>query len=144
MTNKTILLVEDHPNNVLLAQRLLKKNNITIPLVVARDGVEALDYLFGTGAHGGRDCSQMPGLVLLDLNLPRLDGLEVLKAMRADERTALLPVIVLTSSEERSDFIRACRLGANSYLRKPLNFDEFIIAIKKLGLDWLGLNQSMS
>jgi two-component system response regulator len=142
MTNKPILLVEDNRDDELLTLRALKKNNILNEVVVARDGVEALDYLFGTGAYAGRDTSILPQVVLLDLNLPRIGGLDVLRRIRADERTKLLAVVVLTSSKEEEDIIRSYSLGANSFVRKPVEFDEFIEAVRTLGLFWLLLHES--
>jgi two-component system response regulator len=142
MSKKIILLVEDNPDDELLAIRALKKNNISNKVVVARDGVEALDYLFGTGAHAGRDMSEMPQIILLDLKLPKIDGLEVLRRLRSDERTKLLPVVVLTSSREEQDLTESYSLGANSYIRKPVNFAQFTEAIRQLGLYWLVLNES--
>jgi two-component system response regulator len=138
--DKTILLVEDNPDDEALTLRALKKNNILNEVVVARDGVEALDYLFGTGRHAGRDTGIQPPLVLLDLKLPKIDGLEVLKRLRADERTRLQPVVVLTSSNEERDIIAGYRLGANSYIRKPVDFEQFMEAVRQLGLYWLVLN----
>ena len=142
MSKKIILLVEDNPDDELLAIRALKKNNISNEVVVARDGVEALDYLFGTGAHTGRDMSEMPQIILLDLKLPKIDGLEVLRRLRNDQRTKLLPVVVLTSSKEEQDLTESYSLGANSYIRKPINFAQFTEAIRQLGLYWLVLNES--
>lgn len=142
MSKKIILLVEDNPDDELLAIRALKKNNISNEVVVARDGVEALDYLFGTGAHAGRDMSEMPQIILLDLKLPKIDGFEVLRRLRSDERTKLLPVVVLTSSREEQDLTESYSLGANSYIRKPVNFTRFTEAIRQLGLYWLVLNES--
>jgi two-component system response regulator len=142
MHRKTILLVEDNPDDELLTKRALTKNQIVTRLVVAHDGVEALDYLFGTGPHAGRDLSDQPTVVLLDLKLPRIDGLEVLRRMRADERTRMLPVVVLTSSKEDQDLKRCYQVGASSYVRKPVDFDEFIEAVRQLGLYWLVLNES--
>jgi len=141
MDKKVILLVEDNPDDELLAIRALKKNNIMNDVVIARDGAEALDYLFGTGAYAGRDTSVMPQVVLLDLKLPKIDGLGVLKRLRDDERTKLLPVVVLTSSKEDKDLNESYRLGANSYIRKPVDFIQFTEAIKQLGLYWLVLNE---
>jgi CheY-like chemotaxis protein len=142
MGEKIILLVEDNPDDELLAIRALKKNNIMNEVVVARDGVEALDYLFGTGAYAGRDMSIMPQVILLDLKLPKIDGLEVLRRLRDDERTKLLPVVILTSSKEDRDLTASYSLGANSYIRKPVDFVQFAEAIKQLGLYWLVLNES--
>jgi two-component system response regulator len=141
MDEKVILLVEDNPDDELLTLRALKTNNITNRVVVARDGVEALDYLFGTGAYAGRDGRESPAVVLLDLKLPKLDGLEVLQRIRADERTKLLPVVILTSSKEEQDVINGYRFGCNSYVLKPVDFDEFIQASRQLGLYWLLVNQ---
>jgi len=142
MGKKVILLVEDNPDDELLAIRALKKNNIMNEVVVARDGVEALDYLFGTGIYAGRDMSVMPQVILLDLKLPKIDGLEVLRRLRDDERTELLPVVILTSSKEELDLTTSYSLGANSYIRKPVDFIQFTEAIKQLGLYWLVLNES--
>lgn len=142
MRDKIILLVEDNPDDELLTLRALKKNNVLNDVVVARDGVEALDYLFATGKFDGRDANIMPQLVLLDLKLPRVDGLEVLGRIRADERTRLLPVVILTSSKEQQDMIDGYGLGANSYVRKPVNFERFVEAVEQLKLYWLVLNES--
>jgi two-component system response regulator len=138
---KIILLVEDNADDEALTLRALKKNNIRNRIVVARNGVEALDYLFGTGAYEGRDLAVMPQLTLLDLNLPMVDGLEVLRRLRANASTRLLPVVILTSSNEEEDRIRGYELGANSYVRKPVNFDSFTEAVRQLGLYWLVLNE---
>ena len=142
MHDKIILLVEDNADDEKLTLRALKKNNISNEVVVARDGVEALDYLFGTGAHTGRNLGVMPQVVLLDLKLPKLDGLEVLRRLRADGRTKLLPVVILTSSNEEMDRINGYGLGANSYVRKPVDFNQFSEAARQLGLYWLVLNES--
>jgi CheY-like chemotaxis protein len=139
---KIILLVEDNADDEALTLRALKMNNILNEVVVARDGVEALDYLFGTGKHVGRDTSQLPSVTLLDLKLPKIDGLEVLKKVRANEVTKLLPVVILTSSKEDQDLINGYSLGANSYIRKPVDFSQFSEAIRQLGLYWLVLNES--
>lgn len=141
MSNRSILLVEDNPDDVALTLRALKKNNIANEVVVANDGVEALDYLFGTGAYAGRDVSKIPEVVLLDLKLPRIDGLEVLERLRSDERTKIAPVVVLTSSKEEQDLVRSYKLGANSYIRKPVDFIQFSEAVRQLGLYWLVLNE---
>lgn len=142
MYQRIILLVEDNPDDVDLTLRAFKKNNILNELIVATDGVEALDYLFGTGAFQGRDTSILPELILLDLKLPKIDGLEVLKRIREDEKTQLLPVVILTSSKEESDLIAGYKLGANSYIRKPVKFDEFVETVGQLGLYWLVLNEA--
>jgi two-component system response regulator len=142
VTSGTILLVEDNPDDVALTLRALKRNNIKNEVVVAHDGVEALDYVFGTGAHAGRDVQDSPAVVLLDLKLPKLDGLEVLRHLRADDRTRLLPVVILTSSKEEQDLVAGYREGANSYVRKPIDFDQFIEAVRHLGLYWLLLNEA--
>jgi two-component system, response regulator len=136
-----IMLVEDNPKDEELTLRALKKSNIANPVVVARDGVEALDYLFARGAHANRDPAGMPQVILLDLKLPKIDGLEVLKTLRADERTKHLPVVVLTSSNEEQDLVRSYDLGANSYVRKPVDFAQFVEAVRHLGLYWLVLNE---
>lgn len=141
MKDKTIMLVEDNPDDETLTVRALKKNKIMNEVVVARDGVEALDYLFGEGAYAGRDCKETPQVVLLDLKLPKLDGLGVLRRIRADDRTRLLPVVILTSSNEEEDRIHGYGLGANSYVRKPVDFDQFVAAAAQLGLYWLVLNE---
>ncbi|MDJ0832299.1 MAG: response regulator [Gammaproteobacteria bacterium] len=139
--DKIILLVEDNPDDEMLTIRALKKNNILNEVVVARDGVQALDYLFGEGEHAGRDVSIQPQVILLDLKLPKIDGLEVLKRIRSDERTKLLPVVILTTSNEQRDMISSYELGANSYIRKPVDFDQFMDAVRQLGLYWLVLNE---
>ena len=139
--DKTILLVEDNPDDEALTLRALRKANVMSQVVVAHDGVEALDYLFGTGPHAGRDLGAAPQVVLLDLKLPRIDGLEVLRRLRDDGRTKLLPVVILTSSSEEEDRIAGYRLGANSYVRKPVEFGQFAEAVRQLGLYWLLLNE---
>ena len=141
MASDVILLVEDNPDDVDLTLRALKRNNIVNEVVLAVDGVEALDYLFGTGAYTGRDTSATPRVVLLDLKLPKIDGLEVLRRLRSDERTKLLPIVVLTSSKEQQDLVESYSLGANSYVRKPVDFNQFVEAIRQLGLYWLVLNE---
>ncbi len=142
MTDRPILLVEDNPDDEALTLRAFAKNRITTPVIVARDGVEALDYLFATGSHAGRDGTVMPSVILLDLKLPRIDGLEVLRRIRSDERTALVPVVILTTSRERQDILEGYSLGANSYIRKPVDFERFIQAIGQIGIYWLVLNES--
>jgi two-component system response regulator len=139
--DRSILLVEDNPRDEELTLRAFKKGNILNPVVVAHDGVEALDYLFGRGAWAQQADLKLPQLVLLDLKLPRLDGLEVLKAVRADERTRLLPVVILTSSLEEQDLVRGYSLGVNSYVRKPVDFLQFTEAVRQLGLYWLVMNE---
>lgn len=142
MDNRIILLVEDNLRDEALTLRALKKSNIVNEVIVARDGAEALDYLFGTGTHAGRDMTVIPQVVLLDLKLPKVDGLEVLRRMRADARTRRLPVVVFTSSSEEEDMLSSYSIGANSYVRKPVEFDQFLEATKQLGLYWLMLNQA--
>ncbi|HEY5240517.1 MAG TPA: response regulator [Polyangiaceae bacterium] len=142
MDEKIILLVEDNPNDEALTLRALKKNNIRNEVVVVRDGAEALEWLFGTGAHSGRDAANLPQVVLLDLKLPKVSGLEVLRAVRADARTKRLPVVLLTSSREDQDVITGYDLGANSYVCKPVDFSAFAEAIRQLGLYWLVLNET--
>ena len=141
MYKKIILLVEDNPDDEALTLRALKKNNILNEVVVARDGAEALDFLFGTGKYSDRDMGIMPQLILLDLKLPKVDGLEVLRRIRAEERTILLPIVILTSSKEEQDLVNGYRLGANSYIRKPVDFDQFREAVRQLKLYWLVLNE---
>lgn len=138
---RSILLVEDNPDDEALTLRALRKNNILNEVVVAHDGVEALDYLYGQGQFVGRDLSAMPTVVLLDLKLPRIDGLEVLRRLRSDERTRLLPIVILTSSGEERDIVSGYALGANSYVRKPVDFVQFADAVRQLGLYWLLLNE---
>jgi two-component system response regulator len=141
LDEKTILLVEDNPNDVTLTMRALKKANIINEVVVTSDGEQALDYLFGTGTYQGRDLRQSPVVVLLDLKLPRIDGFEVLRRLRSDPRTSMTPVVILTTSGEERDLVNGYRLGANSYIRKPVDFNQFADAIRQLGLYWLVLNQ---
>jgi two-component system response regulator len=142
MKDKIILLVEDNPNDEALTIRALKKNKIGNELVVARDGAAALDWLFVRGVHADRDAAVVPQLVLLDLKLPKVSGLEVLKAVRADAALRALPVVILTSSNEDQDLINSYDLGANSYVRKPVDFDAFVEAVRELGLYWLVLNET--
>ncbi len=142
MKDKIILLVEDNQDDEVLTLRALRQNNILNEVVVARDGVEALDYLFAAGAHKGRDMHIMPQVVLLDLKLPKIDGFEVLKRIRSDSMTRHLPVVILTSSKEEKDLINGYSLGANSYIRKPVDFENFVEAIRQLGLYWLVLNET--
>jgi CheY-like chemotaxis protein len=137
-----ILLVEDNPDDEALAIRALRRNHISNEIVVARDGVEALDYLFGTGIHAGRDITIKPTVVLLDLKLPRIDGMEVLRRLREDKRTSLLPVVVLTTSSEEKDLINSYSLGCNSYIRKPVDFIQFTEAVRQLGMYWLLMNET--
>ena len=140
--SRIILLVEDNPDDEALTLRALKQHNIANDVVVARNGAEALDYLFGTGAYAGRDLADSPAVVLLDLKLPKIDGLEVLKRVRTDERTKRLPVVILTSSGEEEDKSQGYDLGANSYIRKPVSFEQFSEAVRQLGLYWLILNEA--
>src|SRR5215212_2510520 len=140
--DETILLVEDNADDELLTRRTLKKNNIFNDVVVARDGAEALDYLFATGTHQGRDPSVMPQVVLLDLGLPKVDGLEVLGRLRADGRTRLLPVVILTSSQDQEDVVDGYGLGANSFVRKPVDMGQFCDAVVELGMYWTVLNET--
>ena len=141
MEDKIILLVEDNPDDVDLTLRAFKRNNILNKVVVAKDGAEALEYLMGTGTYAGRDTKDMPVVILLDLKLPKIDGLEVLKRIRSNQSTRLLPVVILTSSNEEQDIVSGYKLGANSYIRKPVNFNQFVDAIKLLGLYWLIWNE---
>jgi two-component system response regulator len=140
--SKEILLVEDNPDDVTLTLRAFKRSHVMNTIAVARDGIEALDYLFARGAYENRAGTPLPTLIILDLKLPKLDGLGVLKALRADKRTRLLPVVILTSSKEEQDLISGYSLGANSYVRKPVDFAEFVEAVKVLGIYWLMMNQS--
>ena len=139
--NKVILLVEDNPDDAQLTLRAFKRSHLMNPIVLARDGIEALDFVFARGAHSGRAGAPLPTLVILDLKLPKLDGLGVLKAIRDDERTRLLPVVILTSSKEEQDLVSGYSLGANSYVRKPVDFTEFQDAVKVLGIYWLMTNE---
>jgi two-component system response regulator len=141
MSDKVILLVEDNPDDEALTQRALRKNNIANPVVVARDGAEALDYLFARNQYAGREVTDWPAVVLLDLNLPKVGGLEILKKIRTDERTRAIPVVVLTSSKEEEDVAASYGLGVNGFVRKPVEFLQFIEAVKQIGLFWLLLNE---
>jgi two-component system, response regulator len=141
MGDKIILLVEDNPDDVDLTVRAFKKNNISNKVIVVRDGVEALDYLFGRGIYAQRDIKDLPILIMLDLNLPKINGLEVLKAIRQNEITRLLPVVILTSSNQDEDLLESYKLGANSYISKPVDFNEFMEAVKVLSLYWLLWNK---
>ncbi len=141
MEDKLILLVEDNPDDQALTLRALKKNNIRNRVVIKQDGKEALDFLFCEGPDAGRDPRDMPQVILLDLKLPKIDGLEVLRRIRSDERTRLLPVVILTSSKEEQDMIKGYGYGANSYVRKPIDFNQFVEAVNQLGLYWLVLNE---
>lgn len=141
MNEKTILLVEDNPDDALLTLDALEASRVSNKVVVARNGVEALDYLFGEGDLAGRDIADLPAVVLLDLKLPKIDGLEVLRRIRAEHRTQLLPVVILTSSIEEEDRLKGYTLGANSYIRKPVDFDKFVKAVAQLGVYWLLLNE---
>ncbi len=136
-----ILLVEDNPNDAELASRALKKNHITNSLVHVKDGAEALEFIFGTGRYQGRDIHKGPKIILLDLKLPKVDGMEVLKRIKSDERMTTIPVVVLTSSKEENDIVRSYKLGVNSYIVKPVDFDKFTCAVSEVGLYWLLLNQ---
>jgi two-component system response regulator len=144
MMDRTILLVEDNPDDEALTLRALRKNNVANEVAVARDGAEALDYLFCRGRYADRDIKTQPSITLLDLKLPKVDGLEVLRQIRANPATQLLPVVILTSSKEEQDIVNGYRLGANSYIRKPVDFDQFVDAVRNLGLYWLVLNETPS
>lgn len=143
MTKKIILLVEDNRDDEELTLLAFEQSGIVNEVVVVRDGAEALDYLFGTGTHANRDLNDMPSVILLDLKLPKIDGLEVLRRLRADARTQFLPVVVLTTSKEDRDLTNSYRLGCNSYVRKPVDFTEFLEAARQLGLYWLRLNEAL-
>ena len=142
MENKMILLVEDNPDDEALTLRAMKKNNIGNRVATAHDGAEALEFLFCTGKYSNRDPKERPQVILLDLKLPKIDGIEVLRRIRADERTHLLPVVILTSSKEEQDLMKSYRNGANSYVRKPVDFNQFVEAVRQLGLYWLVLNEA--
>jgi two-component system response regulator len=141
MGNKVILLVEDNPDDEVLTLHALKMNGISNQVVVVRDGAQALDYMFGRGEYEGRDVTQLPAVILLDLNMPKVGGLEVLRTLRADARTKAAPVVVLTTSREEQDLINSYDLGANSYVRKPVDFEQFTEAVRHLGMYWLLLNE---
>ena len=143
-SNKVILLVEDNPNDEELTRLAFEQNHITNPMMVAHDGAEALDYLFGTGGYGGRDINDLPQLVVLDLKLPKVSGLQVLQAIREHEKTRYIPIVILTSSKEDEDIIAAYNLGTNAYVQKPVDFLQFTSAVKQLGMFWLLLNESPS
>ncbi len=140
-TNRNFLLVEDNPDDAELTLRALQQHNVKNEITVVRDGAEALDYLFATGAYADHDASVMPAVVILDLKLPKVDGLEVLQRMRADARTQLVPVVILTSSREEQDIVNGYKFGANSYVRKPVDFTQFVEAARQLGLYWLVINE---
>lgn len=141
MSERMILLVEDNPDDEELTLRALRQAKVANDIAVVRDGGEALEFLFGEGRHAGRDVAKMPGVVLLDLKLPKLSGLDVLQRLRADERTKLLPVVILTSSSQEEDMLKSYRFGANSYVRKPVEFSAFVSAVSQLGIYWVLLNQ---
>lgn len=139
--NRVVLLVEDNPDDEMLTLHALKKNNISNEVVVAHDGVEALDYIFGRGIFQGRDISELPAVILLDLNMPKMGGLDVLRQLRADPRTRRTPVVILTTSKEEQDLVNSYELGANSYVRKPVDFEAFTGAVSNLGMYWLLINE---
>jgi two-component system response regulator len=141
MSEKMILLVEDNPDDEELTLRALRQAKVANDIFVARDGAEAVEFVFGEGRHAGRDTSKMPAVILLDLKLPKLSGLDVLQRLRADERTKLVPIVVLTSSSEDEDMLKSYRSGANSYVRKPVEFGAFVNAVSQLGVYWVLLNQ---
>mgnify|MGYP000952130585 CR=1 FL=1 len=143
MNEKLILLVEDNSDDEMLLLRAFEKNRICNEIVITRDGAEALDWLFGEGDFSGRDTDILPQIIILDLKLPKIDGLEVLRRIRAEERTKLIPIIILTTSSEQKDIISSYNLGANSYVQKPVDFEEFIEATRQLGLYWLVLNKTV-
>lgn len=138
---RVVLLVEDNPDDEMLTLHALKKNNISNEVVVAHDGVEALDYIFGRGIFQGRDISELPAVILLDLNMPKMGGLDVLRQLRADPRTRRTPVVILTTSKEEQDLVNSYELGANSYVRKPVDFEAFTGAVSNLGMYWLLINE---
>lgn len=139
--NKTILLVEDNPDDVELTLMAFSQHDMEEQVVVAWDGQDALDYLFGTGAHAQRNPNDLPSLILLDLKLPKIDGTEVLRQLRAHDDTRIIPVVVLTTSDERPDMVQSYKLGANSYVRKPVNFSEFVGVVRQLGVYWTAINE---
>jgi two-component system response regulator len=139
---KIILLVEDNPDDEELTRLAFAESRVANELVITRDGQEALDYLFAEGKYAGRDVEEKPQVILLDLKLPKVDGLELLRRVRADERTKLLPVVILTSSKEESDLVASYKLGVNSYIQKPVDFNQFLDAVRQLGLYWLVLNET--
>ncbi|MEX1138426.1 MAG: response regulator [Bacteroidota bacterium] len=141
--NVDILIVEDNPHDVELTMRALKQRNLANSLIVARDGAEAMEFIFGTGKFSGRDVSRPPKVILLDLKLPKVDGLEVLRTIKGDERTKTIPVVILTSSQEERDIVESYRLGVNSYIVKPVDFDKFVTAVSEAGLYWLLLNKPL-
>ncbi len=142
MTRRSLLmLVEDNPDDEELTLLAFEQNNISSEVVIAHDGVEALDYLFGTGIYANRDLSVMPALILLDLQLPKINGLQVLQRLRADDRTKLIPVVILTTSNEQQDLINSYSLGCNSYIRKPVDYEQFVRVVQQLGMYWLLLNE---
>lgn len=141
MEKNIIMLVEDNEDDLELTLRAFKKNNISNEVVIARDGIEALDYLMGTGTHKGRDLRVMPEVILLDLKMPRMGGIEVLRHIRSNEHTKLLPVVILTSSDEEKDMVESYECGVNSYIRKPVDFSQFVDAVRQLSLYWMVLNQ---
>jgi CheY-like chemotaxis protein len=142
MTHRPILLVEDNPDDIALTRRAFKQTKIANELVVVEDGAEALEYMFATGSYAGRDTSMTPAIILLDLNLPKVNGLEVLQHLRADERTRRIPIIILTTSNEERDLVESYDLGANSFVRKPVDFQQFTEAVRQLGMYWLVLNEA--
>lgn len=143
MKNNVVLFVEDNKRDEMLALRAFKKGNFANEIVVAHNGVEALDYIFGTGEYAGRDTTMLPQMILLDLKMPKMDGIQVLARLRADERTKTLPIVVFTSSSEQEDIIKSYELGANSYVRKPVDFEQFAEATLQLGMYWLCLNETV-
>lgn len=142
MNSRPILLAEDNPDDQQLALRAFKKSNLSNEIIIAKDGVEAIEYLFGTGPYAGAEPPPLPAVALLDIKMPRMDGLEVLAAIRENERTRFLPVVILTSSKEEQDIVKGYSLGVNSYVRKPVDFNEFLKAVQHMGLYWLILNEA--